>query len=144
MFRFYGHLYLKAGLGPVLGPFFGLCTGPILVQIVVNDITVSQMSNSSPLNQYISCSEPVCTEFPSKNVKFGHFWANGPPFWPRWDPLGRVLKSKCVLKFQGRLVSCHKVSHLGFYIHLVLNFCGKLQKTLISLYFPYISIVKYP
>ena len=40
------------------------------------------------------------------------------------------------------LVLCHKVGHLGFYIHLVLFFCGKVLKNPIFLYFPYISYRK--
>ena len=142
--QFYAHLYLKRGLGPSLAPNCGPCIGPVLVEIVVKDITVSLTFNFSPPNHHVVVSEKGSSEFPSENAKFGHFWANRPTLCPHWDPLGRGLKSKCGVKLQLRLVLCHKVSHLGFYIHLGLHIGGKVQKKLICLYFVQCSIVKYP
>ena len=142
MFRFYAHLYLKTGLGPVLGPYFGLCIGPILVEIVVNDIIVSQMFNFSPLNHYIFVSGKRGTEFSSKIVKFGHFWPNYPHFASPWDPLQRGSNLKSGQKFVLRAPLLLQVGHLVFKVDLVLHFSQKLEKTSFFIVFLYISIVK--
>ena len=125
----------KKRAGTEFGPKLWALYWPILVEIVVNDITVSLTFNFSPPNHHVVVSEKGSFEFPSENAKFGHFWANRPTFCPHWDPLGRGLKSKNGLQLQLRLVLCHKVSHLGFYIHLGLHIGEKVQKNLICLYF---------
>ena len=77
--RFCAHLYLKTGLETVLGPNVWPYIGPILVQIVVNDITVYRTFNYSQPNHHIVGSVNGGVEFGSENVKYGHFGPIGPP-----------------------------------------------------------------
>ena len=66
----------------VLGPNVWPYIGPMLVQIVVNDITVYRTFNYSQPSHHTVGSGNGGVEFGSENVKYGHFGANCPLKWP--------------------------------------------------------------